>query len=131
MNTEAVALPLLPLRGLVIFPYMVLHFDVAREKSIAALEEAMGSDQQIFLVSQKDVSVDMPEPDELYRVGTISRIKQVLKLPGDTIRVLVEGEARARIEEFTQAEPFFAVEVAEQPDIVPRTSCRQKRSCAA
>ncbi len=125
-NTDAVALPLLPLRGLVIFPYMVLHFDVAREKSIAALEEAMGSDQQIFLVSQKDVSVDMPEPDELYRVGTISRIKQVLKLPGDTIRVLVEGEARARIEEFTQAEPFFAVEVAEQPDIVPSDELQTK-----
>jgi ATP-dependent Lon protease len=126
MNTEAVALPLLPLRGLVIFPYMVLHFDVAREKSIAALEEAMGSDQQIFLVSQKDVSVDMPEPDELYRVGTISRIKQVLKLPGDTIRVLVEGEARARIEEFTQTEPFFAVEVVEQPDIVPSDGLQTK-----
>ena len=125
-NTDAVALPLLPLRGLVIFPYMVLHFDVAREKSIAALEEAMGSDQQIFLISQKDVSVDMPEPDELYRVGTISRIKQVLKLPGDTIRVLVEGEARARIEEFTQAEPFFAVEVAEQPDIVPSDELQTK-----
>ena len=125
-NTDAVALPLLPLRGLVIFPYMVLHFDVAREKSIAALEEAMGSDQQIFLISQKDVSVDMPEPDELYRVGTISRIKQVLKLPGDTIRVLVEGEARARIEEFTQTEPFFAVEVVEQPDIVPSDGLQTK-----
>jgi len=125
-NTDAVALPLLPLRGLVIFPYMVLHFDVARERSVAALEEAMGSDQQIFLVSQKDVSVDMPETDDLYRIGTISRIKQVLKLPGDTIRVLVEGQARARIEDFTQTDPFFAVEVAKQPDVVPSDDLQTK-----
>lgn len=123
---KAKILPVLPLRGLTIFPYMVLHFDVAREKSIAALEEAMEQDQQIFLVSQKDVSIDAPEPDDLYRVGTISRIKQVLKLPGDNIRVLVEGMERAGIENFVRLEPYFVAQVIGQPDQVPEDTLSVK-----
>ena len=90
-------LPLLPLRGLSIFPYMVLHFDVGRENSIRALEEAMINDQLIFLVTQKDAHTDLPTVEDFYEVGTISKIKQLLKLPGDTIRVLVEGINRAEI----------------------------------
>ena len=90
-------LPFLPLRGLSIFAYMVLHFHVGREKSIRALEEAMINDQLIFLVTQKDAHTDLPTVEDFYEVGTISKIKQLLKLPGDTIRVLVEGINRAEI----------------------------------
>lgn len=105
-------LPLLPLRGLTIFPYMVLHFDVGRPKSIAALEAAMVNDQEIFLVTQIDTKIDEPEMSDLYEVGTISKIKQLLKLPGDTIRVLVEGLERGRILEYTQEEPYYETEIA-------------------
>jgi ATP-dependent Lon protease len=105
--------PLLPLRGMTIFPYMVMHFDVGRGKSIAALEEAMVDDQMIFLVSQKDASMGEPKEEDIYTVGTISRVKQLLKLPGDTIRVLVEGVRRAKILEYTQEEPYFQVTLEE------------------
>lgn len=74
-------LPLLPLRGLTVFPYMILHFDVGRDMSIKALEEAMVNDQMIFLVTQKDAKVDFPDIDDIYNVGTISKVKQLLKLP--------------------------------------------------
>jgi ATP-dependent Lon protease len=80
---------------------MVLHFDVGREKSILALEQAMLNEQLIFLVSQKDAKADNPSLDDIYSVGTVSRIKQILKLPGDTIRVLVEGLSRNSIETYT------------------------------
>ncbi len=107
------SLPLLPLRGLSIFPYMLLHFDVGREKSVKALEEAMINDQMIFLVTQKDPNTDIPTEEDFYKVGTISKIKQLLKLPGDTIRVLVEGIARAEISSVVSEDPFFVVEVIE------------------
>ena len=107
-------LPLIPLRGITIFPYMVLHFDVGREASINALEEAMVNDQLIFLASQKEAEIEEPTPDDFYDVGTISKIKQMLKLPGDTIRVLVEGISRARIVDMLQENPYFIVEVEEQ-----------------
>jgi ATP-dependent Lon protease len=105
-------LPMLPLRGLTIFPYLVLHFDVGRARSIAALEEAMVNNQEIFLVTQKDIKIEEPEIDDIYEVGTISKIKQLLKLPGETIRVLVEGLERAKILEYTKEEPFFEVVLA-------------------
>jgi len=107
-------LPLLPLRGLTVFPYMILHFDVGRVKSIKALEEAMINNQLIFLVTQRDAKNDSPNTDDIYTIGTISKVKQLLKLPGDTIRVLVEGISRAEISEFTQTEPFFMAEVVEK-----------------
>ncbi len=109
-------LPLLPLRGLTVFPFMTLYFDVGRQKSIKALEEAMINDQLIFLVAQKDASSDSPDVDDIYSIGTISKVKQLLKLQGDTIRVLVEGISRAEIKNVVQKEPFFAVEVLE-PEI--------------
>lgn len=107
-------LPLIPLRGLTVFPYMVLHFDVGRERSINALEEAMVNDQLIFLASQREAEVNLPSADDFYQVGTISKIKQMLKLPGDTIRVLVEGINRARIKEIIQEDPYFKVVVEEE-----------------
>jgi ATP-dependent Lon protease len=103
--------PLLPLRGITIFPHMVLHFDVGRTKSILALEDAMVNNQVIFLVSQKDHTVEEPTLDDIYKIGTVSKIKQILKLPGDTIRVLVEGMYRADIGEVIQSEPFFKCSV--------------------
>lgn len=109
-------LPLLPLRGLSIFPHMVLHFDVGREKSILSLEQSMVNDQLIFLVSQKDAKIDAPSKDDINKVGTVSRIKQILKLPGDTIRVLVEGVSRAELINLTQEEPYFEGEVCEKYD---------------
>lgn len=107
-------LPVLPLRGLTVFPYMILHFDVGRAKSIKALEEAMINNQLIFLAAQKDAREDSPGEEEIFKVGTISKVKQLLKLPGDTIRVLVEGLSRAEISAFTQMEPFFMAEVSEK-----------------
>ncbi len=109
----AKTLPLLPLRGLTVFPFMTLYFDVGREKSIKALEEAMINDQLIFLVAQKDASTDSPGEEDIYSIGTISKVKQLLKLQGDTIRVLVEGISRAEIKDIVQREPFFVVEVVE------------------
>ena len=98
---------MLPLRGLLAFPHMVLHFDVGRKKSVAALEQAMMNDQRIFLVAQRDLDVDDPTVDDIYHVGTIACIKQVLKLPGDNVRLLVEGRSRAVLRAVTQEEPYF------------------------
>ncbi len=88
-------LPVLPLRGLVAFPNMIIHFDVGRLMSIRALEASMKSEQMIFLTAQKEVKNDLPNSEELYQVGTVCRIRQILRMPGDNIRVLVEGHCRA------------------------------------
>ena len=108
---ETKAYALIALRGMVVFPYMVLHFDVGREKSVIALEKALASKQRIFLSSQKDVNIDDPDMDDINRIGTICEIKQVLKMPGDTIRVLVEGISRGRIIEYMQTDDYFEVAV--------------------
>lgn len=114
---EAVkVLPLLPLRGLLVFPFMVIHLDVGREKSVRAIEEAMVRDRIIFLATQKEAQTDDPGEDDIYQVGTIAEVKQLLKLPGGTIRVLVEGLARAKINRYLSHEPFFQVEVEEYPE---------------
>ena len=116
-------LPLLPLRGLTVFPYMILTFDVGREKSVKALDEAMVNDQLIFLVAQKDAKNDSPDVDDIYRVGTISRVKQLLRLPGNTIRVLVEGICRAEVKKYIQTEPYFIAETAEK--IIPEDKSKK------
>ena len=100
-------LPVIPLRGLSIFPFMVLHFDIGREKSISALESAMMSNQLVFLSAQKDAETDLPTHEDFYHVGTIAKIKQMLKLPGDSIRVLVEGISRGVVEETVFEVPYF------------------------
>ena len=101
------ALPLLAMRGIVIFPHMVLHFDVMRKKSVKAVEDAMINDQYLFLVSQKDDMTENPSEDDLYKVGTVVKVKQVVKMPGDTITVLIDALYRAKICEITKTEPFF------------------------
>lgn len=111
MKKETKVLPLIPLRGITIFPHMVIHFDVGREKSILALEDAMINDGEIFLCTQKDAKIEQPEKEDIFEVGTICTIKQILKLPGDTIRVLVEGIDRGKILKFVEKEPFFKAEI--------------------
>ncbi len=101
--------PVLPLRDIVVFPHMIVPLFVGREKSIAALEEVMKEDKQILLVAQKNASQDDPGPDDIYRVGTVSSVLQLLKLPDGTVKVLVEGTARADIEGFVDNPRFFQV----------------------
>ena len=108
---QMLRLPLIPLRGLMVFPHMVLHFDVGRAKSTAALEKAMVEDQKVFLVAQRDGNVEDPGLEDLCRVGTVALVKQVLNLPGDAIRVLVEGESRAMIQSVIQEEPCWIADV--------------------
>ena len=118
-ESEVVDLPMIPLRGLSVFPNMVLHFDIGREKSINALEKAMIMDQHIFLASQKDDETDLPTPDDFYHIGTIGKIKQMLKLQGDTIRVLVEGLYRAEIGEILQESPYIKCTLEDVEEIIP------------
>ena len=110
-KTPLTRIPVLPLRGMMVFPHMVLHFDVGRVKSVAALEKAMLEDQKIFLVCQKDAEAEDPGMEGLSPVGTIAVIKQVLNLPGDSIRVLVEGERRATLEAIISQEPYLLADV--------------------
>ncbi len=116
MGKKQRVMPLLPLRGILVFPNMVLHLDVGRERSVSALEQAMVEDNKILLVAQKEARIDEPTPDDIYVMGTIAQVKQMLKLPGGTIRVLVEGLSRAYVKSFTATEPYFQVEVDEVHD---------------
>ncbi len=109
-------LPVLPLRGLMVFPHTVLHFDVGRPKSVAALEKSMMEDQKIFLVAQMDADVEDPALEDLYTVGTVASVKQVMNLPGNAIRVLVEGESRGTIASLTQDDPFMQGEITVYED---------------
>lgn len=104
-------LPLIPLRGLTLFPYMVLHFDVGREKSIKALDAAMMENQEILLVTQKDARQEDPTSDDIYEMGTVCTIRQLLKLPGNTVRVLVEGSVRGKVISDVHTEPYHRVKL--------------------
>lgn len=110
---EEKTLPLIPLRGMSLFPHMVIHFDVGREKSINALDKAMLDDSSIMLCTQKDAKVSEPDIDDFYHIGTVAKVKQMLKLPGGNIRVLVEGINRGKIQTITQKEPFFMADIEE------------------
>ncbi|MFA6781661.1 MAG: endopeptidase La [Sedimentibacter sp.] len=112
-NTEKRRLPLIPIRGIGIFPNTVIHFDIGREKSINALEEAMLEDSDIFLTVQKVADLESPKEDDFYEVGVICKIKQMIKMPGDNIRVLVEGINRAKIASISQEDPYFEVDLDE------------------
>ena len=128
-------LPAIALRGTAILPGMIVHFDVSRERSVKAIEAAMLNDQKIFLVTQKDAEVETPEISDLYHVGTIAYIKQVVKLPKNLLRVLVEGTERAELLSFSQEAPFLESEISvlsaedeeEYPPAVREAMCRSLR----
>ena len=120
---ESNVYPVLPLRDIVVFPHMIVPLFVGREKSVRALEDVMSDDKQILLVAQKDASQDDPSPDDIYRVGTVSTVLQLLKLPDGNVKVLVEGGWRARIGSFAENPEFFQAaaetvpeEAADSPD---------------
>ncbi|HIZ83535.1 MAG TPA: endopeptidase La [Firmicutes bacterium] len=119
---EIRVLPVLALRGLVLFPGMMLHFDVGRPKSVAALNQAVAADQTIFLTAQQDIREDDPAPQGLYQIGCLARVRQVLKLPGDTLRVLVEGLQRAVCLEMLRTEPGMLGQIAPCKQMPVRTS---------
>ena len=114
------SMPAVAVRGIVIFPGVRFHFDIARNKSIAAVEAAMNLDQKVFLVAQKDALIDDPEPSDLYNYGVIASIKQILKAPNENqMRIVVEGVVRAQIAEITSVYPYFVCNVRERktPDV--------------
>ena len=115
-NNEEMIVPLLPLRGLLVYPTMVLHLDVGRDKSVQALEKAMVDNHLIFLTTQKDLSIDVPIEEDLYQLGTLTKVKQMLKLPNGTIRVLIEGLKRAEIIEFLDEPDYFLVKLQMHED---------------
>ena len=118
-NMNIKKLPMIALRGVSAFPNMILNFDIERPISIAALDAAMNDDRRIFLLAQRDINVDEPDEDDLYVIGTVANIRQILRLPGGSVRVLVEGITRASLISIVSREPFFNTEVMLIPDIKP------------
>ncbi|MFI8709819.1 endopeptidase La [Bacillus sp. NPDC077411] len=111
MNANERIVPLLPLRGVLVYPTMVLHLDVGRDKSIKALEQAAMDENVIFLAMQKDVNIDDPKEDDVYKVGTLAKVKQMLKLPNGTMRILVEGLHRVEMTEFIEEDDVITANV--------------------
>ena len=105
-------LPVLPLRGLNIFPHMMFNFDVGRKKSIAALESAMASDSRIFLVTQKNLKADEPNKKDLYTMGTVAKVRQILKLQNEVVRVMIEGESRGRLCDMLEEKNYMVASVS-------------------
>ena len=116
-NVDYTEMPVLALRDVVVYPHMVIPLFVGREKSIRCLEAAMDKDKQIFLVAQKDASTDEPQTDDIFTVGTIATILQLLKLPDGTVKVLVEGNQRAQIADFVSTEDFFVANISNKEDL--------------
>jgi ATP-dependent Lon protease len=116
-SAERTAYPVLPLRDIVVFPHMIVPLFVGREKSIRALEEVMGSDKQIMLATQMNAGDDDPSPDNIYKIGTVANVLQLLKLPDGTVKVLVEGRARAKITQYSEREDFYEAfaDILEEP----------------
>ena len=109
-------MPVIALRGLTVFPNVLIHFEVARDISIKALETAMSAGSPVFLVGQKDISVEEPGLDDLYQVGTVASVRQILRMPGDNVRVMVEGQGRGRLLQLLRTEPHLEAQVQEIPD---------------
>ena len=120
MADKEIIVPLLPLRGLLVYPTMVLHLDVGRDKSVQALEKAMVDNHLIFLTTQQDISLDEPGEEDLYPIGTLTKVKQMLKLPNGTIRVLVEGLNRAEVSTFYDYETYYGVKIKIYEDSVEK-----------
>src|SRR5262252_7475138 len=110
-SDERVGYRLLPLRDIIVFPHMVVPLFVGRDKSLSALEDAMANDKQLLLAAQRRAKTDDPAEDDIFAIGTVGQIVQLLRFPKGPVKVLVEGRARVRIKRFVQSEPFFACEV--------------------
>lgn len=116
---EPATIPVLALRGLTVFPQLMLHFDVGRAASIQALEEAMGEKREIFLVTQRDLTVENPDQDDLFAIGTVAEVKQILRLPENSARVMVEGYCRGRLLRLVDTEPYLTAEVEYLEEPIP------------
>lgn len=110
-NLQPATMPVLALRGLTVFPHLMLHFDVGRAASIQALEEAMGENREIFLITQRDLTVENPTQSDLYAIGTVAEVKQILRLPENGVRVMVEGKSRGRLVQLISSEPYITAQV--------------------
>ena len=111
MDNEIKSLPMVPLRGMTIMPGMVVHFDVSRARSIAAVQEAMVEEQKIFLTAQKSIDTEEPGAEDVYEIGTVGTVRQIIKLPKQIVRVLVSGETRGRLKKIEFSEPYLRAEV--------------------
>lgn len=116
MSKERFSIPVIALRGMNVLPGMMLHFDIRREKTVAAIEEAMLKNQKVFIVAQRDAAVEEPERDDLYDIGTISVVKQLVRLPDNLLRVMAVGIERGKLEELKESEPFLLGEVSKEED---------------
>jgi len=119
LDNETRSLPMVALRGLTIMPEMIVHFDVSRERSIAAIQQAMVEEQEIFLVAQKSIETENPGQDDVYEIGTVASVKQLIKLSKKVVRVLVEGKNRAVLKKIEETDPYLRaeVEVLEEQEI--------------
>lgn len=119
MNNEIKSFPMVALRGMTIMPEMVIHFDVSRDYSVAAVQEAMIEGKKLFLTAQKEIEIENPEKDDVYEIGTIASVKQIIKLPKQILRVLVTGETRGRLLEVETMEPYMraSVEIIDDADM--------------
>ena len=111
MDNEIKSMPMVPLRGMTILPEMVVHFDVSRQRSIAAVQEAMSGDQKIFLTAQRSIDTENPDADDVYEIGTVGTVKQIIRLPKQIMRVLVTGECRGRLQGIEYKDPYIRAEV--------------------
>ena len=109
-------MPVLALRGMTVFPQLLLHFDVGRDSSIRALETAMEENREIFLVTQRDLTAENPKEGDLYTIGTVAEVKQILRLPENNVRVMVEGHCRGRLLHLTAGEPYLMAEIERIPE---------------
>ena len=111
MEDITIVMPAIALRGMSIMPGMIAHFDISRDRSLKAVEESMQADQKIFLVTQRDVDVEEPMQSDLYEMGIVAEIKQVVKLQNDVVRILIDGKSRAKLVGFTRCEDFLEAEI--------------------
>ena len=111
MDNEIKSLPMVPLRGMTVMPGMVVHFDVSRARSIAAVQEAMVEEQKIFLTAQRSIDTEEPGTEDVYEIGTVGTVRQIIKLPKQIVRVLVSGETRGRLQEVEFSDPYLRAKV--------------------
>ena len=128
MNEETKLMPLLPLRGVTAFPNVLLGFDVERPISVAALNAALGENQEIVLVTQSDIAANLPHANELYAIGTVCNVRQLLRVPGGAVKVMVEGQYRARLRSVKEGTPYYSAEVERIQEPTPRVNAAKREA---